>query len=206
MEWYTCATGIHLCYWNVPVLLPLPLHMDTSVEAVDARRTAPFPIHSLHVPAISSPLTRGLGVLGSIWLPDSSQPWSFRTQVAKAQLLQQSQSPGAACSVPSGVPNHTGMPLGILCLFVISFWFLKFALALLLAGGMISMAGLQATLGQPDTVDFSCLLLLVPQTCSPQMATGDLSASPCSSLLCFNHLPVCFPVFCCSKDEFGPHR
>lgn len=197
---------VHLCYCYVPALLSLPLHVDASVETVDARRTAPLPIHSLHFLAISSLLTREHGVLGSIWLPDSSQPWSFRMQVAKAQLLQQSQTSGTACSVLSSVPSHTGMPLGILCISVISFWFLKFALAPLLAFSMVSMAGLQAALDNLTLSTFPVFCFLSPKPYSPKMATGDLSASPCSSLVCFNHLPVCFSVFFCWKDEFGPHR
>lgn len=48
--------------------------------------------------------------------------------------------------------------------------------------------------------------LLSSASCPPayglHMATGNLSASPCSSLVCFNHLPGCFSVFCW-KDEFG---
>lgn len=140
------------------------------------------------------------GVLGSFWLLGSSQPWSFRLQIAKAQLHHWSQTSGAACystlrgAKPCCHASWHPVP-------VIRFQFLKSALAPLLAVGTDPAAGLQATSGQAATSSLCCLLLLAPPAYSLHMAMGDLSASPCSSLVCFNHLPGCFSVFC-RKDEF----
>lgn len=47
-------------------------------------------------------------------------------------------------TVLSGVPSHTSMPLGVPCLSIIRFQFLKFALAPLLAVGALSAAAFQA--------------------------------------------------------------
>lgn len=122
------------------------------------------------------------GVLGAFWLLGSSQPWSFRSQVAKAQLRHWSQTSGAACystlrgAKPRCRASWHPVP-------VIRFQFLKSALAPLLAVGMVSAAGLQATSGQAATSGPCCLLLLAPQ---PTASTWPrvISLHPHAALWC----------------------
>jgi len=163
---------MHLRYCCVPVLLPLSLHLDTSVEKAGAQRTAPLPIHP-HWSSLgntgswgpcSCQLARSPGVLGC-WLPKHSFFTGARHLVQRV-------------TVPSSVPSCASMLLGITCLSIIRSRFLKFALAPLPAVGMLSAAGRQAMSGQAATSHLSCLWLLAPPRLLPLNGHGDLSASP----------------------------
>lgn len=155
MEQCTCAIAVYLCCCPCPC---------TWIQMWRRHMPGGQPL-SPSAPHMSQPpvLPWEHGVLGSFWLLGSSQPWSFRLQVAKAQLLHQTKHLVQLVTLPSSVPSHAGMPLGIPCLSVIRFWFLKFALAPLVAICTVSAAGLQATSGQAATGNLSCLLLLAPQ-------------------------------------------
>lgn len=85
---------MHLYCCCVPVLLLLPLRLDISVEKADFWRTASLPVLSPQVP--STNIALGAQSLEVLLMPGRAQPWSFRLWVAKAQLLHQSQTSGAA--------------------------------------------------------------------------------------------------------------
>lgn len=78
------------------------------------------------------------------------------------------------------------MPLGILCLSIIRFWFLKFTSALMLEL-------------PPATSPFFCFL-----PCSLLSLNGH-EGSVCVPLQLSGLLPVCFSVFYSQEDEFMPH-
>lgn len=148
------------------------------------------------------------GSMGS-WGPSSCRvacsPGILDCGLPKRSFFTRAKHLVQLVTAPSDVPSRASMLLGILCPSIISFQFLKFALASLFTVGTLSAAGLQAILGQAATGDLSCLLLLAPQPPPPEWPRG-ICLHPLAALWCASAISLWFFVFYSWEDELGPHR